>query len=677
MRAFIVRPFGVQQGIDFDRVQRELIEPALAWLRTRGISIGGGTTGEISRAGNIREDIFRLLAVSDLVIADVTIHNANAFYELGVRHALRPGHTHLIRAKGNRSKYPFDLQTERYFEYDLDSLRDDVEPFAQALLATLGDERDSPIFKLLKDLKPHRRSDLVKVPDEFREEVDRARNTDRRGDLRLLAHECVSFEWDQEGLALVGDAQFKLKAYEGAKNTFELLLHASRYHYHANWRLGTIYQRLAQDASGAKKADLCTFSEQAINRALSVAESRSENAELNALLGSNAKNRWIEDFGGGTAEERGRRALKSPFFETMLSCYMRAAGFDLNGHYAAINAACFLKAQIQLARRHRDIWDSQHELDPEGEIKRREDLVERMSANLRLSLRLDTLFAPFQPPADPWAASSIADLTLINDPKRTQIITARYRTANAEADLFALEANRRNLDIFKALDLFEPSASAALELIDDEINKRFPLARKPKHALLFTGHMIDAPELAAEKARFPRTAKAEQTARQLIYDAVKNEIGADATDTIAMAGCACGSDILFHEVCAELGIRTEIFLALPLLQFQRESVERGGAGWVARFQALCQKSPQSPRILQDSSAPPQWLATRKNYTLWERNNFWMVFSTLAVGAPKQTLIALFNAEREPEGAGGTRHLMAVANDFGLRTLSIDARGLLT
>ena len=34
-RAFIVRPFGAQEGIDFDRVERDLIAPALK-LRDRG-----------------------------------------------------------------------------------------------------------------------------------------------------------------------------------------------------------------------------------------------------------------------------------------------------------------------------------------------------------------------------------------------------------------------------------------------------------------------------------------------------------------------------------------------------------------------------------------------------------------------------------------------------------------
>ena len=83
--AFIVRPFGVKQGVDFDKVEAQLIQPALMQ-----IGVEGGTTTEIVEQGNIREDMFRMLVGADLVIADVSIHNANVFYELGIRHALRP-----------------------------------------------------------------------------------------------------------------------------------------------------------------------------------------------------------------------------------------------------------------------------------------------------------------------------------------------------------------------------------------------------------------------------------------------------------------------------------------------------------------------------------------------------------------------------------------------------------
>src|SRR5688572_17379584 len=123
MRAFFVRPFGIKEGIDFDQVEAVLILPALERLRMQyDLAVAGGTTGEFIRQGNIREDMFRLLVTADLVIADVSIHNANAFYELGIRHGLRHQHTFLMRERSTTAKYPFDLQTDRYFIYDFATL---------------------------------------------------------------------------------------------------------------------------------------------------------------------------------------------------------------------------------------------------------------------------------------------------------------------------------------------------------------------------------------------------------------------------------------------------------------------------------------------------------------------------------------------------------------------------
>src|SRR5262249_12336595 len=112
MRAFVIRAFGQQAGVDFERVHTELIEPA---LHQAGVD-GGGTTGEIVEAGNIREDMFLELYRADIVVADVSVHNANVFYELGIRHAARPRSTVLINARIDQ--VPFDLRTDRYLRYD-------------------------------------------------------------------------------------------------------------------------------------------------------------------------------------------------------------------------------------------------------------------------------------------------------------------------------------------------------------------------------------------------------------------------------------------------------------------------------------------------------------------------------------------------------------------------------
>jgi hypothetical protein len=80
MQALIVRPFGQREGVDFDQVERLLIGPAL-----RALGVSGATTGELVRQGNIREDMFALLLRYDVVVAYISIHNANVFDELGVR----------------------------------------------------------------------------------------------------------------------------------------------------------------------------------------------------------------------------------------------------------------------------------------------------------------------------------------------------------------------------------------------------------------------------------------------------------------------------------------------------------------------------------------------------------------------------------------------------------------
>jgi hypothetical protein len=119
---FIVRPFGKKRvtmtegqsvEVDFDAIDQALIKPALA-----GNGLEGETTEVIAAAGNIRVDMFEMLITYDLVIADISIDNANVFYELGIRHGLRPKGTILLRFSTPGTDTPFDLKTDRYIAYD-------------------------------------------------------------------------------------------------------------------------------------------------------------------------------------------------------------------------------------------------------------------------------------------------------------------------------------------------------------------------------------------------------------------------------------------------------------------------------------------------------------------------------------------------------------------------------
>ena len=71
---------------------------------------------EVAAPGGITTDIFTRLMHSDYVVTDITFPNPNVFYELGIRHACRPG-TVLVREKGGPGA-PFDLAGSRHIEYE-------------------------------------------------------------------------------------------------------------------------------------------------------------------------------------------------------------------------------------------------------------------------------------------------------------------------------------------------------------------------------------------------------------------------------------------------------------------------------------------------------------------------------------------------------------------------------
>ena len=72
---------------------------------------------DIFNAGIIVNDIWSLINKAGLIIADITVHNANVFYELGICHTLGK-EVVLIRKKGGEQS-PFDISLWRYFEYEL------------------------------------------------------------------------------------------------------------------------------------------------------------------------------------------------------------------------------------------------------------------------------------------------------------------------------------------------------------------------------------------------------------------------------------------------------------------------------------------------------------------------------------------------------------------------------
>jgi len=671
-RVFIVRPFGTKQGVNFDRVEETLIRPALD--RIEAVGPEGGTTKEILEQGNIREDMFRELVTADLVIADVSIHNANVFYELGIRHGLRPNATFLLRA--NMDAYPFDLQTDRYLEYDRDTPAKAVDDLARALKATLESGRvDSPVYEVLPSLPAPDPSVLRVVPRDFREEVERAHQSGLRPDLRLLAEECRTFSWGTEGLRTVGRAQFNLAALRGTKETFEWLLQQRPDDVEANQRLATIYERLATEDA---RPDYLALSSQAIQRVIdSPVPGSWDHAEACALKARNIKSRWRQAFGAKSGQDARVAALQAPELNDAIETYALGFSQDLNHFYSGLNALALLRIRIDLAAELADVWTSGFDTDDDARraLDECNARFAQLAAAVPLSVEANRRALERRPNADKqlWIGISCADLAFLTG-TRPKAAAQRYREALAGAPRFVGGSVRQQLGLFDQLGVRSAFVKEVLPIVDalgarQEV--RAPDAARLGRVLLFTGHMVDASDRTGPP-RFPPTEGAEREARRMIREAVAQERALEPGRIVAISGGACGGDILFHEVCAELEVESRLFLALPPEQFSAESVKRGGPQWVERFFRLCERLP--PQVLSDSKELPVWLRGKKDYNIWRRNNLWMLFHALALNAKTLTLIALWD-QGKADGPGGTEDLVKQVDSRGYKVVRLPAERL--
>lgn len=105
---FVVMGFGIKtdyqtgRKLDLDKSYQNLIKPAVEAAGLQCIR-----ADEIVHAGIIDVPMYEQLLTADVVVADVSTLNPNAFYELGVRHALRP-YTTIIVAE-SELRFPFDV----------------------------------------------------------------------------------------------------------------------------------------------------------------------------------------------------------------------------------------------------------------------------------------------------------------------------------------------------------------------------------------------------------------------------------------------------------------------------------------------------------------------------------------------------------------------------------------
>jgi len=183
---FVLMPFGRKPAaegrlVDFDAVYDQLIRPAIVAAGLEPLRADEEMTG-----GVIHKPMYERLILCEYAIADLTTANANVFYELGLRHAIRPASTVILFAHG-LGQLPFDVAPLRAIPYQLGA---DGKPSAsptdlQSLTKKLQDARkmmtDSPVFQLvegfpeIKRLKTDVFRDRVQYSTTLRQKLAKAR----------------------------------------------------------------------------------------------------------------------------------------------------------------------------------------------------------------------------------------------------------------------------------------------------------------------------------------------------------------------------------------------------------------------------------------------------------------------------------------------------------------------
>jgi len=174
---FIIMPFGKKKDpasnreIDFDIIYEQYIKPSVEKAGMEPIRADEEKIG-----GVIHKPMYERLILCEYAVADLTTANANVFYELGVRHVVRPSTTVTIFAKG--FNLPFDINFLRSKPYDLNEKSElsNLEDNKNSLVADLkrlkkDKQTDSPIYQLLAGIK-FKNNLTIEQTEAFKNQVD-------------------------------------------------------------------------------------------------------------------------------------------------------------------------------------------------------------------------------------------------------------------------------------------------------------------------------------------------------------------------------------------------------------------------------------------------------------------------------------------------------------------------
>ena len=341
---FIIMPFGRKidesgRVVEFDQVYDTIIKPAVEEAGLNPIRADEEFLG-----GIIHKSMFERLIICEYAIADLTTANANVFYELGVRHGIRPHSTILTFAKGMR--LPFDVALLRALPYKLDSFGIPVEAdiHRKKIMERLKECRkpidDSPVFQLVSNIP---RINIARLKtDTFRDTVEYSHDMKNR--LRIArsknSNEVAKIEQELGSIidvdfGIIIDLFLSYRAVEDWQSMVNLV---------SNMPPMLIQTVLVQEQLGFAHNRLGNHTE-AEHVLTTVISKYGASSETNGILGRVYKDLWKKNV------EAGQTRIADGFLQKAIESYLQGFEADWRDAYPGVNAVTLMEMTDPVDRR--------------------------------------------------------------------------------------------------------------------------------------------------------------------------------------------------------------------------------------------------------------------------------------------------------------------------------------
>jgi len=286
--------------------------------------------------GIIHKPMFERLMLCEYAVADLTTANANVFYELGVRHAVRPWSTVLIFAEGSR--LPFDVAYLRAVPYRLsaDGKPTDIETVKTGLTERLIEAKnaatDSPLytFDLIKSVPmiDHAKTDVfreqVKYSMDMKQRLAEARNKGLP-ELKKIEQELGEIKNVEGGVVI--DLFLSYRAMKAWHEMIDLVERMSP----PLAATVMVQEQLALASNRAGKG------EEAERVLLDLINRRGPSSETYGILGRVYKDRWE------TASKGGEKAMARGLLDKAIDAYLKGFEADWRDAYPGVNVVTLME----------------------------------------------------------------------------------------------------------------------------------------------------------------------------------------------------------------------------------------------------------------------------------------------------------------------------------------------